>query len=288
MRKTYPDHYSKGDFVFFLHIPKTAGTSVSETLRPVFPEDRILTHDQINNVRAHDPSVYLNARFFYGHFTHEVYGKRLPKQPDFILTFVRNPVAHYVSTYFHLKVDPTFTFTTRLCPDISLAEEIHQFVKDRPLEEFFTYEHAHLFDNYQTRYLARGLSSDFDDKSDTELLPIAQRLLIDLPFFGITERMGDSLEMLKAVMRTDNELVESSANGARNKPVKYSLSKGTLRKVRDRTAADQKLYTFATDVFEGRYRALDPHRQQGSETTCSSKINGWFSGTRPAQGKGRP
>ncbi len=89
--KHYPDTYQQNDFVFFLHIPKTAGTSVTNALKAAFPEERTLTPYQMNNVRKHPQEIYLRAELLYGHFTHDVYGRRLPKQPDFILTFLRQP-----------------------------------------------------------------------------------------------------------------------------------------------------------------------------------------------------
>ncbi|MBN7795180.1 sulfotransferase family 2 domain-containing protein [Parahaliea mediterranea] len=251
-RKQYPEKCTDEDFVFFLHIPKTAGTAVSKSLSPLFPEDRVLTHYQMNNVRKHPRDIYLGARFLHGHFTHDVYGKRLPKQPSFILTFLRDPVAHYISTFFHLKIDPTFTYTTRLCQQPELAREIHQFVENRPIEDFFDYEHAHIFDNFQTRYLVKGLSSDYPGMSDEALLPIAERLLIDLPFFGITEQIDSSMRLLQSVVSTRKQLQIGQVNRSRNKPRDYALSDNALAEIRRRTGVDHRLYRFAVAAFEDR------------------------------------
>lgn len=251
-RKQYPEKCTEEDFVFFLHIPKTAGTSVSKTLAPLFPDEQVLTHYQMNNVRKHPRDIYLKARFLHGHFTHDVYGKRLPKQPSFILTFLRDPVAHYISTFFHLKIDPTFTYTTRLCKQQALAKEIHSFVEHCSIEEFFAYEHAHLFDNFQTRYLVKGLSSDYAGQSDEALLPIAERMLVNLPFFGITEQMNESLQLLKGTMRTRKKLRIVQANRSRNKPKDYALSDEALAEIRRRTAVDHRLYQFAITAFDDR------------------------------------
>ena len=150
---------------------------------PLFNEDRVLTHFQMNNVRKHPIDIYLNAQFLFGHFTYDVYGKRLPRLPTFILTFLRDPIAHYVSLFFHLKIDPTFTYTTRLCSEKSVALEIHEAIKNMSLEAFFEYKNADIFDNFQTRYLVNGLSDEFSSASDRALLPVAERMLLNLPFF---------------------------------------------------------------------------------------------------------
>lgn len=253
--KTYPQHCSEDDFVYFLHIPKTAGTSVANSLVTTFPKDKVLTHDQINSVRTHPREIFLNASFWHGHFTHEVYSKRLPKQPSFVLTFLRDPVAHYVSTFFHLKIDPTFTYTTRLKPDKELAQEIHHFVKERSIEEFLDSAYSNLYDNFQTRYLVRGLSSDYADCSDHQLLPVAQRLLLQLPFFGLTERFDDSIAMLEQCLQLQQPLKKQKANRSRNKPGAFTLAAGTLAEIETRTECDRQLYRLAELAFDARLRA---------------------------------
>jgi hypothetical protein len=253
--RLYPDKYQKNDFVFFLHIPKTAGTSLSNSLKAAFAEERSITSAQMNNVRAHPKEIFLNAELLCGHFTHEVYAKRLPKQPNFILTFLRNPIEHYVSTFFHLKIDPSFTYTIRLVKDKKHAEDIHRYVKEKSIEEFLKYEYSAIFDNFQTRYLVKGLSSDYHDYNDEELLPIAQRLLLDLPFFGLTDRFDESLKLLESAMLLDKKLHLLKANKSRNKPRNFSLSPDVLTEIESRIQADMALFDFAQQAFDARFGA---------------------------------
>ncbi len=255
--KLYPEKYQKSDFIFFLHIPKTAGTSLSNALKTAFAEERSITPLQMNNVRAHPKEIFLNAELLCGHFTHEIYAKRLPKQPNFILTFLRNPIQHYVSIFFHLKIDPTFTYTIRLANDKKHAEEIHNYIKDKSIEQFLEYEHSAIFDNFQTRYLVKGLSSDYKDFNDSELLPVAQRLLLDLPFFGLTDRFDDSLTLLESAMALDKKLHLLKSNKSRNKPRNFSLSPNVLTEIQVRTRCDSALFYFAQQAFEARFGAYE-------------------------------
>ena len=253
--KHYPDTYQQNDFVFFLHIPKTAGTSVTNALKAAFPEKRTLTPYQMNNVRKHPQEIYLRAELLYGHFTHEVYGRRLPKQPDFILTFLRQPLDHFISTFFHLKIDPTFAYTTRLTDDKARAEAFHAELKDMDIEAFLDHPDSRLFDNFQTRYLVKGLTSDYSGYPDEQLLPIAQRLLLDLPFFGLTERFDDSLSLLASTLGNTVDLKSSRSNRSRNKPRNYSPNPEVVQAIERRTRADNALYALAGQAFDARLKA---------------------------------
>ncbi|MDA8678384.1 sulfotransferase family 2 domain-containing protein [Luminiphilus sp.] len=251
--KHYPEKYQEKDFVFFLHIPKTAGTSVTNALQAAFPAEHTLSALQMNNVRKYPEDIFLNAQLLCGHFTHNVYGKRLQRQPDFILTFLRDPLQHFISTFFHLKVDPTFTYTIRLVGDKALAEEIHAQVSEQSIEEFLEYPHSHLFDNFQTRYLVHGLSSEHGGFGDKELLPVAQDLLLNLPFFGITDRFNDSLRLLSNVMGLRKGLRFATVNASRNKPSDYAISDHALKNIEQRIDIDRNLYQFAQDSFAQRF-----------------------------------
>jgi hypothetical protein len=253
--KHYPDTYQPNDFVFFLHIPKTAGTSVTNALKAAFPEERTLTPYQMNNVRKHPREIYLQAELLYGHFTHEVYGRRLPKQPDFIVTFLRKPLEHFISTFFHLKIDPTFAYTTRLTDDKERAEAFHAELNDMDIEAFLEHPDSRLFDNFQTRYLVKGLTSDYDGFPDEQLLPIAQRLLLDLPFFGLTERFDDSLSLLASTLGSALGLKSNRSNRSRNKPRNYTPSPEVIQAIEQRTFADNALYALANQAFDARLGA---------------------------------
>lgn len=252
--KTFPQQYESSDFVFFLHIPKTAGTSVTKSLQAMFPEDRTLSPQQMNNVRHHPVEVFEKARLLCGHFTHDVYGRRLPRQPNFILTFLRDPIKHFVSTFFHLRVDPDFAYTTRLTADRDLSHAVHTAVQTMEIENFVHHEYADLFKNFQTRYLVRGLSSDYVGLTDDELLPVAKELLLQLPFFGLTESFAQSLELLATVMRQNKALDRFNSNAARNKPKSFSLDEKIKADIATAVSADLELYDFAKKEFAIRYQ----------------------------------
>jgi len=269
--KHFPQRYEKGDLVFFLHIPKTAGTSFANALKSAFPEEHTIQPSQINDARKQNPIVFTEADLLCGHHTHAVYSRRLLKQPGIVLTFLRNPIEHFISTFFHLQYDATFGYTIRLTEDKSAAEEFHEAIKDATLEEFLAHPMSHLFTNFQTRYLVSGLSSDYTDLSDEALLPIAQKMMLDLPFFGITERFDDSMVLLDSVLDLPQPLQTIEDNRSRNKPSGFVIPDELQREIHHRTAADQLLYQMALLAFSARYDAFTlVHQSQSSGSRSDS------------------
>jgi hypothetical protein len=254
--KRYPAKYEPSDFVFFLHIPKTAGTSVTRILESLFDERRIIAPKQFNNVRKHPREIFERAEFVAGHYPHREVYRRLPRKPDLTLTFLREPVAHFQSVFFHLQIDPTFAYTIRLLQCKDAAKRIHQELKGATLQDFLDSEHCALFENFQTRYLAGGLSNDYADYSDDQLLPIAESMLLGLPFFGITERFEDSVRLLEHVFDIDRPLPVVRQNAARNRPKNFQVSPTQRETIEQKTTADRKLYDIACLAFEHRLQAV--------------------------------
>jgi hypothetical protein len=254
--KLYPETYRQGDFVFFLHIPKTAGTSLGNALKRGFPKDGIVTPLQMNNAKKQSTEVLERAELLCGHFTLRMCQKRLPRQPDLVLTFLRDPVQHYVSLFFHLKIDPTFAYTIRLTKDKSVAQALHQKIADASIEDFLAMDESAQFDNFQTRYLVSGLCAEYEALSDTGKLPVAQRALLELPFFGLADRYDDSLSLLEHTLADTVRLRSTKSNKSRNKPKGYTLQHETISVIEQRTWADRQLLQLAHRVFESRMQAF--------------------------------
>jgi len=101
---------------FFIHIPKTAGTSLRELLyRNVAPELRLSVYPGNENDPSWvsyeklslNPESYQDRQYFIGHFNyglHRILG--VPDAECRYLTLLRNPVSRVVSLYKHFLSFP--------------------------------------------------------------------------------------------------------------------------------------------------------------------------------------
>lgn len=111
----------------FLHIPKTAGTSLVQMMKAALPPGEFLdlygvnrtTDVLLRDIAALSPERRSKIRFAAGHQAwyglHEAFEGRNPRY----ITFLRSPVARVLSCYRMMRRDPSNGFNEairRLCP----------------------------------------------------------------------------------------------------------------------------------------------------------------------------
>lgn len=97
----------------FLHIPRTAGTTLSTILRQQLGDGRILSlygddityADIVTRGACMDPEYINNLELVRGHITFGVH-EHIPR-PCAYFTFLREPVARCYSLYRYIRRDPT-------------------------------------------------------------------------------------------------------------------------------------------------------------------------------------
>ncbi len=256
MTKAYPHVLDDEDILFFLHIPKTAGTSLTQTLTQRLGRRATLTPEQLNQAKLQPKEVLENARFVYGHFNRTVCTRRMPEAPNFTITFLRDPINHYLSIYKHLQRDPNFSFTTRITlGDRDLSHYIHKITSSGNLGEFLAAPESKLFDNYQTRYLVDGMRF-LPDLNRQDLLNEALVCLEELGAFGITDRYNESLLLFNQALNLAEPLSAVSVNAAPNKEIDKRVSQSEKDEILKRTTLDHQLYQRASALFEERLSRL--------------------------------
>ncbi|MGB0694189.1 MAG: hypothetical protein ACPGOY_00975 [Rhodospirillaceae bacterium] len=127
------------DVMYFLHIPKTAGTSTLHYFVDVLPEDSICPHRIWDELMA-DPGADLASwQVFVGHF-----GGLFPLWLRFMprmVTVLRNPMLRTLSHIKHVRRDMLHPYH-KIARNVTIAEYCAHPVLSRTVE------------NFQARYLA--------------------------------------------------------------------------------------------------------------------------------------
>jgi len=241
----------------FVHIPKTAGMTLSAILEPKFPKDRIcpirLYQDLVKSPRE-ELNRYL---LFRGHFPYDVLGCLL-NEPFTCITVLREPVARYYSYYKFMKKREDLQQSPSLANEIPLIRKMDfgQFTAATKL--------ALVRDglNQQCRYLGKEtpvsitLPYAAEKKQPTpEEIERAKSRLADMEAFGLAERFQDSLFLLSFTFGWE-PIMDTLVINASGKPDPAEISAETRALVEEKNGPDVALYQFAQTLFETKYQNM--------------------------------
>jgi hypothetical protein len=241
------------DPVVFLHVPKTAGTSVRHTLSAGFGRHEWLDLDigsreeELRRFHALSGQSLGKYRCICGHFRYEFISDKVPHAR--IFTFLRDPVDRFVSLFRHLKA--------RAAENQLGTPEYNPLIRSLSFEEYvFTDDEIvrRLRDNHQTRFLGDRVALPMRDVED--MLALANERLTDMPFFGLVDRMDDSLAWMCAVFSLPPPGERGAINRARSVVAGHAregLGRGILERIEETNRADIELYRFGCELFERRW-----------------------------------
>lgn len=154
---------------YFLHIPKTAGTTFKSILQQEFQPEQICYAD---NLLSLSKNWYSDHRLFMGHYFYGI-DKIIGKKPVY-LTFLRDPVKRFISHYHYLK-------RLEWHPFHQYTGSIESFMDSPVIQEHCA--------NVQTRMLAATVNKNVKEHWDKPALLLLR-------------------ELEKSVMRSDKSKLE--------------------------------------------------------------------------------
>lgn len=247
------------DTLYFLHIPKSAGTTFRAFLEDHFDIDQICPHLVLEDILARPPSDLARYRLISGH--HAWFLHSLLPRPPLVVTVLRDPVARTLSHFYHQR-NKTDAW-------------MHEVVRDWTFER---YVHDPLgiseITNFQVRYLAMDrIQEDYWDHSpirdrdhdaltakysDPRLLDRAVERLESAITFGLVERLEETFRLVAHTFGWPGSTSPPRLNPRRSERDAGDLTDRALEQVKRLTVLDQRLYDHAARLFDQRIAGLTP------------------------------
>ena len=230
---------------FFLHIPKTAGTTLNTILDDNLPKDRILSlytesqHRALADICYDDLALYklVRGHVFITDFTEILDGP----VPFRVFTFLRDPVQRVISEFHFLKRWPKshlYDYLNR--NDVSLLEYVtsdEKVLRNRGR-------------NNMVNSLSGVRGADLDEGLDLAWHHLKDRFA----FFGILERFDESLLMLKRLMGLGSAFYERQ--NVRGTSLDAPLTREEFEIICEHNRYDLLLYERAVEEFSRRVDLL--------------------------------
>jgi hypothetical protein len=235
--------------VIFLHIGKTAGSTLRQVIRRNYRASEILKAQIPGGAReatleyfARIPAPRRAAALLV--MGHTIYGiHELLPRPATYITVVRDPIKLILSQYLFVLRRPHHRLHESVTSSgMSLADYIRSGVS---LE----------MDNGQTRAIAGDTSTPYGQCTE-EMLRTAQRNIeTHFAVAGLTERFDETLIALRHALGWSH-LCYVRANVSPERVSVKDLPQETTRLIEERTALDIELYGFIRRRFQGQIATI--------------------------------
>jgi hypothetical protein len=261
--------------LYFIHVPKCAGTSFISLVDERYVIDEIIpTHYDINILKNEITDKQMAGyRFIRGHFPYDLVVPHLPKPPR-IITFLREPVTRIISN---------FQMRQRVSdPLVGLQDTLQNMT----LEEFLDKpDLTRILANRATR-----LIGGTDKLSTGEVVPNLERALERLSnfeFVGIVERFNDSLELFCHIFDFPPVRSQRNLNISPNREARSEIAAKILERIAEVEWADIELYKLGVQLFEKQYSNMRAEPAGGilnDVVAGSTRVRLDFSRVNPGSG----
>ncbi|MEP3177901.1 MAG: sulfotransferase family 2 domain-containing protein [Lentilitoribacter sp.] len=245
----------KNNIVFF-HIPKTAGTTVTNYFFNVVGHENCFTGTP--EAKQEFEIRQGGGDYFAAHMDYQVYASI--KRPHKAVTFLRDPKKRLLSTYYFLR---SFQLPKDIAPNegmaIAKSEGLHDWLKailankDKPS--------FNQLDNFYIRTLMGGKRAlethTIDSSTGSGDLLIAKDRIRRFHAVGIVENFDASLGMiakaleLPAPSRENLKALNTFADNTQGKKLdREPITDEISELVEELTRGDQKLYEYAREISD--------------------------------------
>jgi hypothetical protein len=243
----YPSDTMDREALIFLHIPKTAGTTLNRMIERQYSPFAIFTIDP-HRIRATAERLKRlpeerrrRLRVVRGHLPYGIH-EFLPQGATYI-TLLREPVARVLSAYYFVLRRPLNPLHRKLKRERLRIEDCLRLFPDRQ--------------NLQCRFIAGVEDTAINDE---RLLDIAkENLSKSFSVVGLSERFEESLMLMAKTFAWEIPFYEN-CRVAKTRP---QIDPGTVEMIRDYNRFDLELYEFGKGLFQEKLQKNETTVREG-------------------------
>ncbi|MFQ3567290.1 MAG: sulfotransferase family 2 domain-containing protein [Aggregatilineales bacterium] len=246
----YPDYapfrpLAHDDVLYFLHVQKTAGTTFTRHLWRHFSHHEICPVSLEPLWATMPKKQRQNYRLYAGHFGFNFYHHM--RRPLVYITILRDPIDRALSNYEHILRYP--------------EHRLHALAHQLPMTQFIRHRDASAeMGSLQVRHIGEPLNRQRRTNPywpvTEKTLATAKRRLLSFAFFGLAERMDDSLALLAYTFGWPPPAPAARLNAAPQRKTRDDYPPDAIAALHELNQLDIELYQWAKPIFEERLAAL--------------------------------
>ncbi|MEM9220586.1 MAG: sulfotransferase family 2 domain-containing protein [Cyanobacteria bacterium P01_F01_bin.150] len=250
-----------GEQMCFIHIPKTAGTTMSAILESRFDHQKICPTPYWRNLRVMKKREMKPYRLFRGHFPYDV-ADIIPGTPVCI-TMLRDPIERVISAYEFMKTCVIVYPAARKVQEKARTLSLKDYVRDPDVNGVI---------NAQTRMIAgRDCQSKKIDQRDPIALEIAKENLQQFAFVGVTEQFWDSMGLLSYQFGWTPPREIQRLMVGKKKLRRENLSQDVIDIITEYNLLDIEFYDYSKALFEAQHAKMVSHLQEEYGTSANKE-----------------
>ena len=192
--------------IVFLHIEKTAGTSVQNMLLEAFPKEQVYREHR-DTLYRRSPAELSAYSVFAGHFNHDSLAL-IPRRELQLITFVREPKKRLASLYHfwraHEPSHPNYGGGLALANELTMAEFFGrpEFEWDGGVSNHMTWAimGERWWQEWQQALRSAQDANAVNEILSTAIRPAVRQRLREFAFLGIQEDFNRSVELLFCIL----------------------------------------------------------------------------------------
>jgi len=241
--------------LFFMHIAKSAGTSLNKYIESHYSSKKVFTHLE-SNKDWKSKEITKDYDFLSGHLRIHVISRFLDLSDYSIITLLRDPLEHVISHISWVRYigedekSRFFLSHPQAIRDLSLKLKSMDFSDYDQLKYFIDNiddPARHLFDNCQTRYF---LHDQTNCHITEELAYMALKAFSFFDIIGVTEKYDQFIKLLNLKMNWKHSRKPNPHLNVQKKTYGLDFNDPKLREILSRLIfADQIVYNKAKNIF---------------------------------------